>query len=85
MQNITPFQFEAHQLRVITDDQGTPWFNATDVCDALDIPTLQQAVMALPRSAPGSSEGIAARERIMSCTASHLSSQLLALYQRLVK
>lgn len=55
------------------------------VCDALDIPALQQAVMALPLSAPGSSEGIAARERIMSCTASHLSSQLLALYQRLVK
>lgn len=55
------------------------------VCDALDIPALQQAVMALPLSAPGSSEGIAARERIMSCTASHLSSQLLALYKRLVK
>jgi len=55
------------------------------VCDALDIPALQQAVMALPLSAQGSSEGIAARERILSCTASHLSSQLLALYQRLVK
>ena len=55
------------------------------VCDALDIPALQPAVMALPLSAQGSSEGIAARERIMSSTASHLSSQLLALYQRLVK
>ena len=44
MQNITPFQFEAHQLRVITDDQGTPWFNATDVCDALDIANPSQAI-----------------------------------------
>ena len=44
MQNITPFQFEAHQLRVITDDQGTPWFNATDVCDALDIGNPSQAI-----------------------------------------
>ena len=44
MQNITQFQFEAHQLRVITDDKGTPWFNATDVCDALDIANPSQAI-----------------------------------------
>lgn len=55
------------------------------VCDALDIPALQQAVMALPPRALGSNEGENARERIMSCTASHLSTQLLDLYQKLVK
>lgn len=55
------------------------------VCDALDIPALQQAVMALPPRALGSRESNNARERILSCTATHLSSQLLALYQKLVK
>ena len=55
------------------------------VCDALDIPALQDAVMALPARALGSSEGQHARERILSCTAGRLSTQLLALYQKLVK
>lgn len=44
MQNITPFQFEAHQLRVITDDQGTPWFNAADVCAALELSNPRDAL-----------------------------------------
>lgn len=42
--NITPFQFENHQLRVITDDQGMHWFNATDVCDALEMGNPSQAI-----------------------------------------
>ncbi len=55
------------------------------VCDALDIPALQQAVMALPARALGSAEGGHARERIMACTSERLSTQLLSLYQDLVK
>ncbi len=55
------------------------------VCDALDIPALQQAVMALPARALGSAEGDRARERIMACTSERLSTQLLSLYQDLVK
>ncbi|MDF7679629.1 glycosyltransferase family 4 protein [Enterobacteriaceae bacterium ESL0689] len=55
------------------------------VCDALDIPALQQAVSALPRRALDSAEGRHARARIMTCTDAHLSAQLLALYQNLVK
>ncbi len=54
------------------------------VCDALDIPALQQAVMALPPRALGSAEGGHARERIMACTSERLSTQLLSLYQDLV-
>ncbi|EPJ8017490.1 glycosyltransferase family 4 protein [Klebsiella pneumoniae] len=54
------------------------------VCDALDIPALQQAVMALPPRALGSAEGGHARERIMACTSVRLSTQLLSLYQDLV-
>ena len=55
------------------------------VCDALDIPALQQAVMALPARALGSAQGGRARERIMACTSERLSTQLLSLYQDLVK
>ena len=55
------------------------------VCDALDITALQQAVMALPTRALGSAEGARARERIMDCTSARLSTQLLSLYQDLVK
>jgi UDP-glucose:(heptosyl)LPS alpha-1,3-glucosyltransferase len=54
------------------------------VCDALDVTALQQAVMALPKHALGSSEGEKARERILDCTPQRLSSQLISLYQELV-
>ena len=37
MSAIIPFQFEAHAVRVQVDDAGLPWFNATDVCDALEM------------------------------------------------
>ena len=33
---ILPFQFEAHAVRVVTDDDGQVWFNANDVCLALE-------------------------------------------------
>ena len=55
------------------------------VCDALDIPALQESVNALPARALGSAEGQRARERIMTCTSERLSAQLLSLYQDLVK
>ncbi|MDU7915900.1 MAG: glycosyltransferase family 4 protein [Klebsiella grimontii] len=55
------------------------------VCDALDIPALQESVDALPARALGSAEGQRARERIMTCTSERLSAQLLSLYQDLVK
>ena len=32
-----PLQFEAHAVRVQVDELGQPWFNATDVCDALEM------------------------------------------------
>ena len=35
MSNLIPFQFESYSLRVITGDNGEPWFNASDVCDVL--------------------------------------------------
>jgi len=37
MSNIVPFQFESHQIRTVTDEQGEPWFVAVDVCKGLGI------------------------------------------------
>ncbi|WP_058913705.1 glycosyltransferase family 4 protein [Entomohabitans teleogrylli] len=55
------------------------------VCDALDIPALTQAIMALPSDISDSEPGRCARARIMECTAENLSAQLIALYQQLVE
>ncbi len=43
MSAIIPFQFEAHAVRVQVDELGQPWFNATDVCDALEMGNPSQA------------------------------------------
>jgi len=39
-----PFQFESHTLRVQVDEVGQPWFNASDVCDVLDMGNPSQAM-----------------------------------------
>lgn len=42
--NITPFQFESNPIRVITDDNGEPWFNAKEICDVLGFANPHDAV-----------------------------------------
>jgi prophage antirepressor-like protein len=44
MNNVIPFQFENHSLRVQTDEQGSPWFNANDVCAALEHTNPRKAI-----------------------------------------
>ena len=44
MSSIIPFQFEDHAVRVQIDDAGLPWFNANDVCEALQIGNARQAL-----------------------------------------
>ncbi|MCW5655199.1 Bro-N domain-containing protein [Hydrogenophaga sp.] len=44
MSAIIPFHFEAHAVRVQVDELGQPWFNATDVCDALEMGNPSQAI-----------------------------------------
>ena len=44
MSILIPFQFEAHALRVQVDDVGQPWFNASDVCDVLEMGNPSQAM-----------------------------------------
>lgn len=35
MNQITTFNFNSNELRVITDDNGEPWFIAQDICKIL--------------------------------------------------
>ena len=44
MSGILPFQFEAQAVRVRVDDRGQPWFNASDVCEALELGNPSQAI-----------------------------------------
>ncbi len=44
MSTLIPFQFESHALRVQVDEVGQPWFNASDVCDVLDMGNPSQAM-----------------------------------------
>lgn len=36
-QNIMPFSYGEQEIRVITDEQGNPWWVAKDVCDVLGL------------------------------------------------
>jgi len=54
------------------------------VCDALDITSLRDAVMALPDQAIGSEMARQARERVMGSSPQHLSQQLISLYQKIL-
>ena len=42
--NLVPFQFEDHLVRIQTDEQGNPWFNANDVCGVLGYANPRKAI-----------------------------------------
>ena len=44
---LTPFQFDSTRVRTITDDQGSIWFVAADVCEALTISNSRDAISRL--------------------------------------
>lgn len=44
MNEIIPFSFESHAIRVHLDVAGQPWFNAKDVCSVLDFGNARQAL-----------------------------------------
>lgn len=44
MSNITPFDFDGHPIRVVTDDSGEPWFAANEVCECLGFANPHDAV-----------------------------------------
>ena len=37
MNNLTIFNHLGNNIRVMTDEQGEPWFVLNDICDALEI------------------------------------------------
>lgn len=45
--DITPFQFDAHQVRVIMDLEGNPWWVLMDVCQAIEISSHRTALTRL--------------------------------------
>lgn len=44
MTSMIPFQFEAQAVRIQVDNLGRPWFNASDVCSALEYGNPRQAI-----------------------------------------
>lgn len=44
---LIPFTFQQHTLSVITDDDGQPWWIAADVCAALELGNVSQALSRL--------------------------------------
>ena len=51
--SLVPFDFEGSQLRVFSDEQGEPWFVATDVCNVLGIGNPRQAMTRLDNDEKG--------------------------------
>lgn len=49
----TSFVFKDSAVRTTVDDSGTPWFVASDVCDALEIKNSRQALARLDNDEKG--------------------------------
>lgn len=47
MQDIIPFEYQHHQVRIILDEQGDPWWVAKDVCQILEHTNHKIAVQSL--------------------------------------
>jgi prophage antirepressor-like protein len=47
MNNLIPFDFKGNPVRVVLDENGEPWFIASDVCAALDLGNVTKALLRL--------------------------------------
>lgn len=47
MSNIIPFQYESKEVRVIQDEQGDPWWVASDICEILGLSNTSEALRGL--------------------------------------
>lgn len=56
MTEIVPFAFDDHQVRVIVDLEGNPWWVAADVCAALEIANVSDAVARLDEADVGGTD-----------------------------
>jgi len=48
MNEIQPFDFRGHEVRVATDPEGKPWWVLADVCEALDIKNSSNVARRIP-------------------------------------
>lgn len=53
MTAVQPFDFQGHQVRVVTDDHGEPWFFAIDACRVLEIKNTGDAMSRLATDEKG--------------------------------
>lgn len=44
MNQLSPFNFENKSIRVVTDEAGSPWFNANEICNVLGFGNPWQAI-----------------------------------------
>ena len=44
MSNIIPFNYESQQIRLIQDEQGEPWWIASDVCEIIGLSNTTEAL-----------------------------------------
>lgn len=68
MKELMPFEYENHEVRVIQDENGDPWWFVKDVCDVLDLSNTTESVRFLDddeKSTFRNSEGCPGPERII--------------------
>jgi anti-repressor protein len=53
MTEITPFNYNNTELRVITDENGTHWWVAKDVCDILGLGNVTNSLAKIPGGTQG--------------------------------
>ena len=44
MNNLIPFNYESQQIRLIQDEQGGPWWIASDVCEIIGLSNTTEAL-----------------------------------------
>ena len=47
MNNIIPFEYESYDIRVVTDNEGEPWWIASDICTVLELSNPTEAIRGL--------------------------------------
>ena len=58
MNDITIFNHLGNDIRVMTDEQGEPWFVLKDICDALDLKNISDVASRLDEDGVGTTEVI---------------------------
>lgn len=48
MYDVTPFEFQGHEIRTVQHDDGSVWFVAKDVCDAIGLTNSRDTLSRVP-------------------------------------